>query len=82
MFSRLTLAAALAAAPVAAVADWTLDKSHTAIVFEVSHLGFSNTTGFFTEFDADIDFDPDNLEATKVTFTIAADSVNTIVAGA
>ena len=78
MFTRLALAAALATAPVAAVADWTLDKSHTAIVFEVSHLGFSNTTGFFTEFDADIDFDPDNLEATEVTFTIATDSVNTL----
>lgn len=78
MLSRLALATAIAIAPVSAFADWELDKSHTAIVFEVSHLGFSNTVGFFEEFEADIDFDVDDLTATKVTFTIEADSINTL----
>jgi polyisoprenoid-binding protein YceI len=47
-------------------------------MFEVSHLGFSNTVGFFEEFDADVTFDAENLTATEVSFTIQADSINTL----
>ncbi|MEL6584125.1 MAG: YceI family protein [Pseudomonadota bacterium] len=80
MLKQLALATAFATAPFAAFADWELDKSHTAIMFEVSHLGFSNTVGFFEEYDADITFDAGNLTATEVSFTIQADSINTLFA--
>ncbi|MEM9811284.1 MAG: YceI family protein [Pseudomonadota bacterium] len=74
----LALAAAVALSPLAAIAaPWALDKSHTQIMFSVSHLGFSDTNGTFREFDADITFDPENIGATSVSFTIAADSVDT-----
>lgn len=33
----------------AAAEDWTLDASHTSIVFKVSHLGASETYGLFKE---------------------------------
>ena len=79
-FPRLAAAAfalsALAAAPLAA-APWVLDKSHAAVTFSVSHLGFSLTQGQFREFDAEIDFDPDNMEAASVSVTIKAASVDT-----
>ncbi|MEM7056578.1 MAG: YceI family protein [Pseudomonadota bacterium] len=78
--SHVVLFAALsAAAPFAAIAQpYTLDKSHAHVTFEVGHLGFSTVHGQFRKFDASIDFDPGNVEATKVTFTIDAASVDTL----
>lgn len=78
--SQLVFAAALSAAvPFAAIAEpYTLDKSHAHVKFEVGHLGFSTTHGQFRKFDADIDFDSGNVEATKVSFTIDAASVDTL----
>ncbi|WP_424928425.1 YceI family protein [Amaricoccus tamworthensis] len=76
-FIHLAAAAAISVAPLPAFAEWTLDKSHASIFFDVEHLGFSTVTGTFEEFDANITFDPEDLAATEVAVTIAADSVNT-----
>lgn len=76
--SHIATAALIAFAPVtASAAPYTLDKSHAHVTFEVGHLGFSNVHGQFRKFDAEIDFDPANVEATKVSFTIDAASVDT-----
>jgi polyisoprenoid-binding protein YceI len=79
-FPALALAAAGFAAAVmpAAAEPYKLDKSHAAVTFQVSHLGFSTTHGFFRNFDADIDFDPDSMETSSVNFTIDAASVDTL----
>ena len=78
MLKSLALAASLALTPLAAIsAPWTLDKSHTQITFSVNHLGFSDTNGTFRDFDATISFDPENIEASEVTFTIKAESIDT-----
>ncbi len=69
-------ALALAAAPVFA-APWTLDKSHGHVNFSVEHLGFSITQGQFREFDAEVEFDPENIESSSVAFTIQTGSVDT-----
>lgn len=69
-------ALSLAATPLAA-APWVMDKSHTMVTFTVDHLGFSLVNGIFREFDAVIDFDPEDIEATDVTFTIKAGSLDT-----
>jgi polyisoprenoid-binding protein YceI len=71
------LAAAAAFAPLPALA-WTVDPSHTSVTFTVNHLGFSDVTGVFRDWDADVTFDPDDLAATAVTFTIDAASVDTL----
>ena len=74
----IVAATALFLAPFGAhAAPWTLDKSHTHISFTVNHLGFSSTFGTFGAYDAEIDFDPDNVEASSVKFTIDASSINT-----
>lgn len=80
ILSATALAAALSLGAVAtATAEpWDLDKSHTAVTFTVDHLGYSLTHGFFTEFDAKIDYDAENPEASSVVFTIDAASVNTL----
>lgn len=78
--STAALSAALAFGTIstASAEPYELDKSHTAVTFTVDHLGFSMTHGFFTEFDAEIDYDPENPENSSVVFTIDAASVNTL----
>jgi polyisoprenoid-binding protein YceI len=67
----------LAAAPALAADPWTIDKSHAHVTFKADHLGFSMVHGQFREFDAEILFDPENIAATALTFTIQAASVDT-----
>ncbi len=72
-------AAGLAAAALPAAAEpYKLDKSHAAVTFTVGHLGFSTTHGFFRNFDAEIDFNPDAMETSSVSFTIDAASIDTL----
>jgi len=76
--SSILLASALATAPLAvSAAPWTIDPSHTTIGFSINHLGFSTTNGIFSDYSADIDFDPENIEASSVSLTIKAESINT-----
>ncbi len=56
---------------------WQVDKSHTHINFTVRHMMISKVRGEFTDYDVDINFDENNLEATTVHATIKADSINT-----
>lgn len=67
---------ALAALP-AAAETYTIDKGHTHILFEVSHLGFSTTHGEFLEFDGEFDFDPDAPENSRISVTIDTASIDT-----
>jgi polyisoprenoid-binding protein YceI len=57
------------AAPIPAGA-YTLDKAHASLLFRVDHLGFSNYTGRFSNFDAKLQFDPAKPETSSVTVTI------------
>lgn len=76
----LTLFVALffAAMPVMAqnATAWTVDNSHSSIKFEIRHF-FSNVPGAFHEYDADIHFDPNNLDDSKLDVTIQVASVDT-----
>lgn len=78
-FPALAVCAALVfgAPSIASAVPYVLDKSHAHVTFSVGHLGFSTVHGQFREFDAEIDFDPGNVEATRVDFTINAGSVDT-----
>lgn len=50
--------------------DYTLDKSHSTLVFRVSHLGFSNYTAAFGSFDAKLKFDQNNAGVSALEATI------------
>ena len=78
-FAKHIFAAALVAVmpTMAWSAPYVLDKSHAHVTFEVGHLGFSTVHGQFRKFDANIVFDPENVEATQVNFVIDAASVET-----
>ncbi len=70
------------ATPMAAVADlpagvYTLDKTHASLTWKVSHLGLSQYTARFTDFDATLTLDPANPLAATVSATINPLSVET-----
>lgn len=56
---------------------YSLDLSHASIIWKVSHLGLSDYPARFTKFDADLSYDPDNVENSKVTVTIDPTSIST-----
>lgn len=76
-FVHAALFAALLAAPPAIAAPWKLDKDHVHVTFLVSNIGFSWTHGQFRDFDAEIDFDPENVEEASVVFRLKSESVDT-----
>jgi polyisoprenoid-binding protein YceI len=54
---------------------YTLDKPHASLVFRVNHLGFSHWTARFTTFDAQLEFDPRRVSASKLTVTVDPASI-------
>ena len=59
------------------VLSWTIDKAHSSIGFRVRHLGISFVNGVFTDYDATLQFDPDDLSTLKATLTLRVASINT-----
>jgi polyisoprenoid-binding protein YceI len=64
------------AAPVRA-AEYTIDPTHTHILFMIDHLGFSKMIGLFTDFRGNISFDPNNVTASQLHVTINTSSLDT-----
>src|SRR5215216_794664 len=56
---------------------WNLDGAHSEVGFGVKHMMISTVRGKFTRFAADVQFDPANLEQSKVTARIEAASIDT-----
>jgi len=54
---------------------YTLDKAHAALTFRVSHMGFSNYTAQFSDFDATVQLDPKHPEKSSVTAKIKVASL-------
>ena len=78
--SQLLIVAILGIASLAAIhavsTVWTIDKSHSSVNFEVRHF-FSNVPGAFHDFEADINFDPENLQQSTIDVTIQVASIDT-----
>lgn len=55
---------------------WQIDPSHTNIGFEGRHMLVSKVRGKFSDFEADLAIDPENLEQSKATFRIKAESLD------
>lgn len=56
---------------------YQLDKTHASLSWKVSHLGLSNYTARFTDFDASIEYNPENIEESKVSVTVDPTSLRT-----
>jgi len=58
------------------VGEYSLDKSHTTVLFKIQHLGLSTYVGRFNNFDASLDFDPANPSKMQLQATIDIDSLD------
>ncbi|MEQ5868497.1 polyisoprenoid-binding protein [Sagittula sp. NFXS13] len=72
-------ASALALAPMTAIAGeaYTLDPSHSQIVFTYNHLGFSTGTGMFSGFEGEIDWDKEEPANSSVEVSFPVRSMLT-----
>lgn len=61
----------------AAPADYEIDMSHTNVLFDVNHLGYSNMIGRFGELKGTLVFDKENIESSKVEIVINTASIDT-----
>ncbi len=55
---------------------YTLDKDHAALIFKINHLGFSTFIGRFGDFDASLEFDPENIENSSVEVIVNTASID------
>ena len=74
------LALGLGAGTAAQAANtYTFDKGHTKILFFWNHLGLSNQSARFDDFDGQLVFDPEKPETSKIDVTIKTASVDSDV---
>jgi polyisoprenoid-binding protein YceI len=56
--------------------NWEIDKAHSNVYFDVRHT-YATVRGQFEDFSGTLQFDPDNLEVSSVTFEVNTKSINT-----
>ncbi len=79
LVSALVLALGLSAplAGTALAAPYTVDNSHSSVLFKVSHFGIAPFWGRFNKVEGTFDFDPANASASKLSFSIDVNSIFT-----
>jgi polyisoprenoid-binding protein YceI len=55
---------------------WEIDRAHSAINFTINHF-FTPVDGSFDDYNAEILFDPNDLEGSSINVTIPIESINT-----
>ena len=56
--------------------QWKVDPAHSGIYFGIDHI-YSETKGYFQDYEGDIYFDPNNLKDSRFAFKVKIKSVNT-----
>ncbi|MGB3247239.1 MAG: YceI family protein [Sulfitobacter sp.] len=76
---HVVLAAALCLGATGAFAaeKYTLDSSHSQVIFNYNHLGFSTTYGMFSGFEGEIMFDAESPDASSVNVSMPVMSMFT-----
>lgn len=75
--SLVAIAISFFSAKVYAADKYEFDKEHTAILFYVNHLGFSEIIGEFTDYDGFFIFDPKKPEDSSVDVTLRPSGIRT-----
>ena len=58
--------------------QWKIDTAHSEIQFKVKHLMISTVTGYFKQFDLNVETETDDFTTTKkIEFTADIDSIDT-----
>ncbi len=73
MLRTLLATAAILAAPAAFAQDWVLDRDASSVGFETTVFG-QPASGEFSEFDAAITLDPDDLASARIEATVTVSS--------
>lgn len=55
---------------------YQIDPQHSTLLFKIEHLGLSTYVGRFNDFSASLEFDPANLEATRLDARVDTTSVD------
>lgn len=74
--STLTPVPKTSAATAFTSGNYTLDKTHAALLIRISHFGVSSYVGRFNDFDATLDFDADNPTAAKMWAVVQVASLD------
>jgi polyisoprenoid-binding protein YceI len=72
-----TIVAVLVGVTAGRAADYTIDPTHSHILFLVDHLGFAKMVGLFSDFSGTVSFDPNNVTASKLSVKIKTASLQT-----
>ncbi len=56
--------------------SYRIDPDHASVVFKVNHMGLSTFVGRFNHFDATLDFDPKQLEASRLEAAVETASLD------
>ncbi|MEL6236844.1 MAG: YceI family protein [Pseudomonadota bacterium] len=75
--ATLLAATALLAPSMALSDEYMIDPAHTLVTFQLDHLGFAKSIGWFGEVTGTISYVADDVTASSVTASIATASVNT-----
>lgn len=77
MIKKIAAFATLISGLAIAQSNYVLDKSHSRIGFEISHLAISSVDGNFKDYQGTIVWDDKDLSKSKMNVTIQAASINT-----
>jgi polyisoprenoid-binding protein YceI len=72
-----TIVAVLVGVTAGRAADYTIDPTHSHILFLVDHLGFAKMVGLFSDFSGTVSFDPNNVTASKLSVKVKTASLQT-----
>lgn len=78
--SRLLMAALIVPFTVQAAEKYTIDPSHTYVLYHINHLGFSTQVGKFTDVTGKITLDQTKPQNSSVSATIGMKNINSGVA--
>lgn len=56
--------------------SYQIDPTHASVLFKINHMGLSTFVGRFNHFDAQLEFDPANIESAKLSAVIDIASVD------
>ncbi|GIU47792.1 MULTISPECIES: YceI family protein [Shewanella] len=56
--------------------EYQLDENHAALIFKIQHLGLSTYVGRFNQFDAELNFDPNNMAAATLNAVVEINSID------
>jgi len=57
--------------------EYAIDNSHSTVGFTTTHLMVSKVSGQFNDYEGTINFDPSNLDASKINLTVKVPTIDT-----